>query len=266
MGIEELEKELDELEVYGAEREQVKQKVLPIVISFARDLIKNYGDIIKAICIFGSAARGKMKEKSDIDVWVIIDDTSPKVSKDIENLRSKIIILGSEKNLHVQITLISEFWNLIRYGSPELVNFLRYGLIVYDSGFLKPTQRMLRLGLIPPSEEAIELKRKSAEIRLKKFNEDIKNLIFDLRYAATDACQSVIMKVYKYIPDPKTIPQYLEKLVNDKKLEKEFVDKFIQLDNLWKNIEHEKIEINIDHLKTAYEISKSIVERMKNVE
>jgi predicted nucleotidyltransferase len=266
MGIEELEKELDELEIYGKEREVVKQKVLPIVISFARNLIKNYGDIIKAISIFGSAAKGKMKEKSDIDVWIIIDDTSPKVSKDIENLRNQIIFSGIEKNLHIQVTFISEFWNLIKYGSPELVNFLRYGLIIYDSGFLKPTQRMLKFGLIPPSEEAIELKQKSAEIRLKKFNEDIKNLIFDLRYAAIDACQSVIMKIYKYIPDPKSIPQYLEKLVSDKKLEKEYVDKFIELDNLWKNIEHKNIEANIEHLKIAYEISKSIIERMRNVE
>mgnify|MGYP001772857796 CR=1 FL=1 len=266
MSIEELEKELEELELKKEEKEVVKEKVIPKVVKFTAEILNNYGDIIKAVCVFGSAAKGKMKEKSDIDVWVIIDDTSPKVSKDVEALRDTIRVLGSSFGLHVQVSFITEFWSLIRFGSPELVNYLRYGLIIYDSGFLKPTQRMLRLGLIPPSEEAIELKEKSANLKIKKFVEDIKSMIFELRYAATDACQSVIMRIYKYIPDPKAIPEYLRKLVEEGKLEEEYVNKYIELDKLWKDIEHEIIkEVNVGHLNKAYNLAKEIIERMKNV-
>ena len=149
-------------------------------------------------------------------------------------------------------------------GSPELVNFLRYGLIIYDTGFIKPVQRMLQMGLIPPSEETIGLKAKAAEARYRKIKIDIKSMIFELRYTATDICQAVVMHFYKAQPDQKAIPEFLEKLVNDKKLEKEYIDKFKELDKLWKDIDHKVIKnVTTEHLEKALKLAKDIIDRFK---
>ncbi|RLF31031.1 MAG: hypothetical protein DRN07_07890 [Thermoplasmata archaeon] len=151
-------------------------------------------------------------------------------------------------------------------GSPELVNFLRYGLIIYDTGFIKPVQRMLQMGLIPPSEETINLKAKAAEARYKKVKIDMKSMIFELRYSATDACQAVIMHYYKAQPDQKKIPEFLEKLVKEGKLEKEYIGKFKELDKLWKDIDHKVIkEVETSHLEKALKLSKEIIDRMKKL-
>ena len=91
-------------------------------------------------------------------------------------------------------------------------------------------------------------------------------MIFDLRYAALDACQSVVMYYYKEQPDAKKLPKFLEKLVNEGKLEKEYIGKFTELNKLWKDIDHGIIkEVTPDHLKRAYELAKDIVERMKKL-
>lgn len=40
---------------------------------------KRYGKKIKKIILFGSAARGELKEGSDIDVLIVVDDNSFKM-------------------------------------------------------------------------------------------------------------------------------------------------------------------------------------------
>ncbi|MEM5830318.1 MAG: nucleotidyltransferase domain-containing protein [Candidatus Aenigmatarchaeota archaeon] len=267
MSIEDLEKQLEDLEIKTQEqKKQLKEIVLPKVINYAKRLINEYGNLIKSISIFGSAAKGKMKEHSDIDVWVIIDDTSLKTSEDIENASLKIRILGEEFGLHVQVTKITDFWNLIAKGSPELVNFLRYSLIVYDSGFLRPSQRMLNLGLIMPSEEAIELKKRAALIRFEKVKDDLKSLIFELRYCVTDILQSYIMKKYQKIPDPKNIPEFLEKMIEEKIIEKDYLDDYLEINSLWKKIEHKEIkEVDASHIDKALKITEKFLEKFSKL-
>jgi hypothetical protein len=154
----------------------------------------------------------------------------------------------------------------MKRGSPELFNYLRVGLVIYDTGFVKPVQRMLKAGLLPPSEEAVGIKARSAEAHLKKVKLAMKGMIFDLRYAATDACQAVIMHYYKTTPDQKHMPKELEKLVKEKKLEPEYIKKFQELDKLWKDIDHGKIkEVEPEHLKKAMELATDIIERIKKL-
>ena len=170
------------------------------------------------------------------------------------------------KDIHVQITPLTEFWQWIKMGSPELVNYLKYGLIIYDVGFVKPIQRMLQLGLLPPSEEAIRLKTKSAEARYKKIKIDMKTMVFDLRYSATDIIQAVIMHEYKQQPDQKDIPKFLKKLIDEGKLEAEYLEKWKEIDKLWKDIDHKVVkEVDAEYLGKALQISKEIIDRFKKL-
>lgn len=269
MPLEKLEKELEEVKLTKKE-EELKgppKEIYSKIVKFTNEARKQYGDIIKSVLIFGSAAKGTMVKGSDADVWVILDDTATKGSEDLEKVNTQLYLIAHElKDLHVQTTTLTEFWNWIKMGSPELVNYLRYGLAIYDTGFIKPVQRMLQMGLIPPSEEAISLKAKAAEARYKKIKIDIKTMIFELRYTAMDIVQAVVMYYYKKQPDYKAAPEFLKKLIKDKKLEKEYLEKFKELDQLWKDIDHKVIkEVSIEHLKKALKLAKELIDRFKKL-
>ncbi|MEM5853723.1 MAG: nucleotidyltransferase domain-containing protein [Candidatus Aenigmatarchaeota archaeon] len=268
MVIENLEKELEDVALADKEeqeREELRKKLMEKVVKFTNEARKQFGNIIKSVLIFGSAARGELKKTSDADVWIILDDTATKSSEDLDKVSTQLYLIAHElKDLHIQITLLTEFWQWVRAGSPELVNFLRYGFPVYDTGFIKPVKKMLEMGLLPPSEETISLKSKAALARLKKVKLDLKSMIFELRYAATDAIQAVVMYYYKAQPDQKAIPQFLEKLVAEKGLEAEYIEKFKQLDKMWKDLEHKVVkEVDAGYLDKAMELAFDIVERFK---
>jgi len=266
--IENLEKELEDTKLVKKDEVEERKKVLiEKSVKFMNEIRKRFGEIVKSVVIFGSIVRGDIKSTSDVDAWVILDDTSLKTSVDFDRVREEVLLTAEDmKDLHVQITYLTEFWQWVRMGSPELINFLRYGLVLYDTGFVKPIQRMLQLGLLPPSEEVIKLKAKASEIRLEKIKSDLKSMIFDLRYCASDIIQAVLMHYYKTQPDPKEIPKYLEKMVEEGKLEKDFLEKWKDIDKLWKDIDHKLVkEINGEYLQKALVITQEIIERFKKL-
>lgn len=271
----EFEKELEEelkkpltLKKKDVEKTKIpKGEIYTKIINFTNQMRKSYGDLVKSVLIFGSAATGDMKKTSDADIWVILDDTATKSSEDLDRIRAQIQLISTQmKDIHVQTTGLTEFWGWMKRGSPELFNYLRAGLVIYDTGFVKPVQRMLKAGLLPPSEETVGIKAKSAEVHFKKVQLSIKAMIFDLRYAATDACQSVIMHYYKTTPDQKHMSGELQKLVDEKKLEPEYIDKFNGLNKLWKDIDHGVVkEVGPEHLNKAMTLARDIIERMKKL-
>ncbi len=273
MHLEKLEEELEEVELVKKEEQEKKgeiktpKEIYEKVVKFTNEIRKQYGEIVKSVLIFGSAAKGTMVKGSDADVWVILDDTATKSSEGLEKINTQLYLIAHAlKDLHIQTTTLTEFWNWMKIGSPELVNFLRYGLTIYDTGFIKPVQRMLQMGLIPPSKETISLKTRVAEARYKKIELDIKSMVFDLRYTATDIIQSVVMHYYKKQPDQKAIPKFLERLVKEKKLEPRYINKFKELDTLWKDVDHKKIKkVSTKHLERALQLAKEIIDRFKKL-
>lgn len=266
MPLENLEEELEKVELAKKEKEKLEEtEIYAKVMKFTIEAKKHYGDIIKSVLIFGSLVRGDARKTSDADVLVVLDDTATKTSEDLDKVNSHLYLIAHElKDIHIQTHTLTEFWQWVRMGSPELVNFLRYGLPVYDTGFIKPVQRMLEMGLIPPSEETISLKARASDIRYKKIKADIKSMVFELRYTAMDIIQAVVMYFYKSQPDYKDAPKFLQKLVEEKGLEKEYVEKFEELDKLWKDLDHKVIpEATTQHLDKALQLTKEIVERFK---
>lgn len=269
MSLEKLEEQLEDVELAKKEDQEAnpQKEIFEKVVKFTNEARKQYGDMIKCVLIFGSAAKGTMVKGSDADVWVILDDTATKSSEDLDKINSQLYLIAHElKDLHVQTTALTEFWNWVKMGSPELVNFLRYGLAIYDTGFIKPVQRMLQMGLIPPSEETIGLKARTAEARYKKIKIDLKSMIFELRYTMLDIVQAVVMYFYKKQPDYKTAPEFLEKLVKEKKLEKVYIEKFKELDKMWKDIDHKVIkDVTAEQLERALVLAKEMIDRFKKL-
>jgi len=74
------------------------------------------------------------------------------------------------------------------------------------------------------------------------------------------------MYCYKTQPDPKEIPKYLEKMVEEGKIEKEFLEKWKEIDKLWKDIDHKIVkEVNGEYLQRALNLAQEIIERFKRL-
>lgn len=273
MDLEKLEEELSEPAVEKRQQQKKseggmdKAQVMERVVKFTNEARRQYGDMIKSVLIFGSIVRGDAVKTSDADVWVILDDTATKGTDDFEKVQSHLFLIAHElKDVHVQTTPLTEFWHWIKTGSPELVNFLRYGLAIYDSGFIKPVQRMLNMGLLPPSEETISLRARASEARYRKVKADMKSAIFELRYCASDIIQAAVMHHYKEQPDLKDIPKFIEKFVSEKKLEKIWTKKFDEINKMWKDIDHKVVkEVDAAYLERALKLSREIINRFKKL-
>jgi uncharacterized protein (UPF0332 family) len=60
--------------------------------------------------------------------------------------------------------------------------------------------------------------------------------------------------------------KFLEKFVEEGKLEEEYIEKFAQLDKLWKDLDHKIVkEVDGKYLEKALELTKDIVERFKKL-
>ncbi len=243
--------------------EQTKSSIAA-ALKFSKIIRTQFPDVIKGILLFGSAAKGS-KKTGDIDVLVILDDTNQKISDDqLDRIDEHIRLIADEHGIHPQIHDVTDFWDWIRHGDPILFNFLRYGFPLYDSGFLKPTQRLLEEGRITPSEEAIRLYSKIPPKNIEKAESYIKAAVIKYYDAMTAAAQAVSMSLLKHQPEPREIPSVLQDLVKDSRLEQKFVDYYVEIFQLWKKIDHKEMEIvSGEILQNQRNHANEFVEKMK---
>ncbi|MGC9200716.1 MAG: nucleotidyltransferase domain-containing protein, partial [Candidatus Aenigmatarchaeota archaeon] len=127
---------------------------------FAKRALEKYGNLIKSIVMMGSVVRGDFKPESDIDIIVIIDDTieelTPEKLDSIDDDLEKIAKSITDK-LSIQPSYtLTEFVDYAKSGHPIVYNFIKEGEPLYDAGFFMPWKRLLKLGKIQGTREAIE--------------------------------------------------------------------------------------------------------------
>jgi len=151
---------------------ETKEKRLEEVKEFSKQVLEKYGKYVKCIVMMGSVAREEFKPKSDIDVFVVIDDTiskmtaqeHDKIDSDLEKIGSKI-----SKFISVQPSYtLTEFWDYARVCHPIIYNFIKEGIAVYDTGFFTPIKKLLEMGRIPATREAIESYMEGAPKKLMR--------------------------------------------------------------------------------------------------
>jgi uncharacterized protein (UPF0332 family)/predicted nucleotidyltransferase len=219
--------------------------------------LRKFEKYIYSYCIGGSLVRGEGKPTSDIDAYVIIDDTDVKRMSRLElkeKLRSIIYqyiaeateLSGVKTPLHVQVYLLTEFWEDVKDAAPVIFGFIRDGIPLYDRGGFLPWKLLLRMGKIKPSPEAIDRFMSMGD----KTKEIIKNkmldiVIGDLYWSITTPSQALLMlygipppNAYELIKEMKRI--FVDK---EKMLEPKYIDilQKIVID-YYKGFEHQKIK------------------------
>jgi len=215
-------------------------------------VLKKFEKYIVSYVLAGSLVQGKATASSDIDVWIVIDDTDVKKMTRVElkdKLRAIIIGMGAEageltgiKNkLNIQAWILTEYWDALKEANPIMFTLLRDGVPFYDRGMFMPWKQLLRMGRIKPSREAIDLFMSAGEQSMSRIKIRLNEMgMEDTFYAILTPSQAAIMLYGLPPPTPKETPDVLEEIFvkKEKLLEKEYVDILRRNVKVRKDIEH----------------------------
>lgn len=215
-------------------------------------VVKKFEKYIVSYVLAGSLVQGRATPESDIDVFIVIDDTDVKKMTRVElkdKLRAIIIgmgldagkMTGIENKLNVQVYILTDFWEYIKEASPVIFTFLRDGIPFYDRGIFMPWKQLLQMGRIKPSPEAIDMFKSTGDQMIQRVKYKLKDIgMEDLFYAILTPSQAALMLFGIPPPTPKETPEVLmDVFVNKEKLmEKEYVDILKKVIQMRKELEH----------------------------
>jgi len=248
--------------------------------------LRKFEKYIYSYVIWGSVVRGEAKETSDVDVFVIIDDTDVKRMSRLElkeKLRGIIYqyvmeageLAGVKNKLSPQVYLLTEFWEDVKDVAPVIFTAIRDGIPLYDRGGFLPWKLLLKMGKIKPSPESIDkfmsMGDKTKEIIKQRLMDIVLN---DIYWSILYPSQALLM-MYG-IPPPNTYETVKEMkrifVDNEKMMEKKYVDILENICiNYYKGFEHGKVKevtgAEVDKLmKDAEEYTKKLKEMAVEIE
>ncbi len=215
-------------------------------------VLKKFEKYIVSYVLAGSLVQGKATKDSDVDVFVVIDDTDVKRMTRTElkdKLRAIIIgmgidvgnMTGIQNKLNIQVYILTDFWDNIKEANPIIFTFLRDGIPFYDRGIFMPWKQLLQMGKIKPSPEAIDMFKSTGAEMLKRVHFKINELgMEDIFYAILTPSQAALM-LYGIPPTtPKETPNQLREIFvkKEKLLEEEYVKILEDVIGVRKNLEH----------------------------
>ncbi|MEM5829831.1 MAG: nucleotidyltransferase domain-containing protein [Candidatus Aenigmatarchaeota archaeon] len=235
------------LEEKKEEKPETREERLKEVKEFSKQVLEKYGKYIKCIVMMGSVARDEFKPKSDIDIFVVLDDTTSeitpelqeKIDDDLEKIAEKI---SDKLSIQPSYTL-TEFWDYARVCHPVIYNFIKEGIAIYDTGFFTPIKRLLEMGRIPATREAIENYMEGAPKKLMRAK-TVKLLMLaeDCYYAMLNTAQAVLMFMGLAPPVPSKAYDDVKKfLVEPGILEPEYAEWLREIIEIRKKIEHKEL-------------------------
>ncbi len=218
---------------------------LKIAYEFAKKVHKEFGDMVKALVLFGSAAKKKATKKSDIDILIIFDDVSIVLTQEIvETYRILVqkIIADTSTRLHVTSIKMTSFWEYVRVGDPVGMNILRDGVALLDTGFFDPLHALLVRGRIRPSPEAVWTYYARAPRTFHNSKWHVMQAVIDLYWATVDAAHAALMKLGEVPPSPEFVSEMLEeKLVKPGHIQKKHAVTMKKLYALQKQILYRQV-------------------------
>jgi len=243
---------------------------LKLVRRFSDALQKELGEFLVAVIAFGSQARHDAKHSSDIDVLVLTNDASYTITEPlIEGYRIIVENLISEisMKLHVTSMTFTGFWEHARVGDPVVVNILRDGFALHDSGFYDPLQRIVKQGRLRPSEESVWRYYGRAPRTLLNSRWHVLQATLDLYWGVIDAAHAALMRRNEVPPTPEHVADLLMKVyVKPKLLEKKYADTMRKFYHLSKQITHREIkQVTGPEYERYYAEADDFVKRMKKL-
>ncbi len=243
-------------------------------------VLKKFEKYIISYVLAGSLTQGRATPTSDIDVWIVIDDTDVKKMTRAElkdKLRAIIIGMGIEageltgvKNkINIQVYILTDFWDSLREANPVIFTLLRDGVPFYDRGIFMPWKQLLKMGKIKPSAEAIDLFMGSGEQVLRRVKMKLNEIgMEDTYYAILTPSQAALMHYGIPPPAPKETGEIMREVFvkKEKLLEEKFIKILENNIQVRKAIEHgEKKELTGKELDQLMSDAEKYLQRIKRL-
>ncbi len=215
-------------------------------------VLKKFEKYIVSYVLAGSLTQGRATPKSDVDVFIVIDDTDVKKMTRAElkdKLRAIIIgmgfdagkLAGVEKAFNIQVYILTDFWENFKEANPVIFTFLRDGVPLYDRGLFMPWKQLLKMGKIKPSQEAIDMFMATGDQMVQRIKFKLKDIgMEDTYYAILTPAQSALMLYGVPPPTPKETPEVLREVFVKKEgiLEEEYIKILERNLQVRKDLEH----------------------------
>ncbi|MEK6741802.1 MAG: nucleotidyltransferase domain-containing protein [Nanoarchaeota archaeon] len=221
-------------------------------------VLQKFDKYIVSYVIAGSLVRGDVTKDSDVDVFIVINDTDVKRMPRLElkeRLRSMIVgqyaseaiaLAGVKKNiLNVQVYLLTDFWESVKDAHPVIFTFIRDGVPLYDKGTFLPWKALLKMGKLKPSPEAIDMFMSMGDKTVKRAKATLLDiLVHDIYWGVMTPSQALLMLYGLPPPTPKQTVSEMKRIFVDKEkmLEKKYLDILEKIVGIYKDFEHEKIK------------------------
>lgn len=216
-----------------------------IAMDFAIKVHEKFDRLIKASVLFGSQTKGTETAHSDIDIVLIVDDASIHWDMELvawyrEELGKLVSSLKYSKELHINTIKLTAWWQDLLEGDPVVINIVRYGEVLIDSGgFFNPIKALLLDGKIYSTPEAAYTALRRAPEHLLRSKASKLGSIEGVYWCFVDASQAALIMVGKLPPSPEHIPKMLKEAFVDRKLLNEkYVRAMSDLYALHKQIAH----------------------------
>ncbi len=242
-------------------------------------VLRKFEKYVASYVIAGSLIRGTANKDSDVDTFVIIDDTDVKRMPRLqllEKLRGMIYdyireataLAGVKNILNVQVSLLTDFWDRVKDAEPVAFTFIRDGVPMYDRGTFLPWKLLLQMGKIKPSSEAVDKFMKYGEQNDALVKRRMLDAMVDIYWGVVTPTQALMMLVGHAPPVPKEMVSSVKKvLVDDEKVmgmkELNFLEKAVKL---YKDYEHGKLkDIPGKDVDVLLEESKEYDKKLKEI-
>jgi predicted nucleotidyltransferase/uncharacterized protein (UPF0332 family) len=219
-----------------------------IAADFAEKVHKKFDRIVKSTILFGSQVKNTARPNSDIDLILIIDDAS--ISWDMELIawyREELGKLISEqkysRDLHINTIKLTTWWQDLIQGDPVIINILRYGEVLIDSGNLfNPLKSLLLQGKMRSTPEAVYMALQRSPSHLGRSKLAILNAIEGVYWSMIESAQAALITAGKLPPSPEHTPEMLkDTFVDNKLLHIERVRQLKEIYLIHKGIAHREI-------------------------
>jgi len=170
-----------------------------IAMTFATKLYSKFKGFVRSVILVGSVPKRKETKVSDIDLIIIVDNVTAKLTADFMNFYraelTKMIRESKYKDqLHITTLTLTSVWENLRIGEPAMVSFLRTGVPLIDElNFFEPMKFLLRWGKIRPTGEAIFNAMTRAPYHLNKAKLKLFAIVEDLYWAIVDTSHALLM-------------------------------------------------------------------------
>ncbi len=219
-------------------------------------VLQKFEKYVVSYVLGGSLVRGDAVKTSDVDVFVIINDTDVKRMPRLElreRLRSIIYkyvveassLAGVQNKLEPQIYLLTEFWDAVKDAHPVMFTFIRDGVPIYDRGTFMPWKALLKMGKLKPSPEAIEMFMSMGDEVIPRSKKTLLTEVFtSIFWGVTTPAQAMIMLNGGAPPNAKKelVREFKKEFLDNKMIEKKYVDFLEKVVKTWRDYEHEKIK------------------------